>query len=129
MSRSVSEEKPHGPQIPCEQLVFWGRKDTLLGDSVHRYVVVYDPSAGFLTGGGWIASPPGAYAPELLLEGKATFGFVSRDQKGATVPTGTTEFQFKVASLNFHSETYQWLMVAGAKAIFKGVGTINGEGE
>jgi len=91
-------------------------------------VVVYDPSAGFVTGGGWINSPPEAYTPDPLLTGKATFGFVSRYKKGATTPTGVTEFQFKVADLNFHSDSYQWLVIAGAKAIYKGVGTINGEG-
>ena len=32
-------------------------------DGEFRYVVVYDPSAGFVTGGGWIVSPPGAYQP------------------------------------------------------------------
>ena len=40
-----------------------------------------------------------------------------------------TEFQFKVANLNFHSESYEWLVVAGAKAQFKGTGTINGQGQ
>jgi len=30
--------------------------------------------------------------------------------------------------LNFHSDTYQWLVVAGAKAQYKGVGTVNGTG-
>jgi hypothetical protein len=39
-----------------------------------------------------------------------------------------TEFQFKVAELNFHSDTYEWLVVAGAKAQYKGTGTINGSG-
>jgi len=34
-----------------------------------------------------------------------------------------------MADLNFHSSTYDWLVVAGAKAKYKGVGTINGEGE
>jgi hypothetical protein len=29
---------------------------------------------------------------------------------------------------NFHSETYDWLVVAGARAQFKGTGTINGTG-
>ena len=28
--------------------------------------------------------------------------------------------------MNFHSSEYQWLVVAGAKAQFKGTGTING---
>jgi len=91
-------------------------------------IVVYDPSAGFVTGGGWITSPAEAYAANPSLTGKATFGFVSKYKKGANVPTGETEFQFKVANLNFHSESYQWLVVAGPQAKFKGVGTINGAG-
>jgi len=44
------------------------------------YIVVYDPSAGFVTGGGWIMSPEGAYKDDLTLTGKANFGFVS-DQR------------------------------------------------
>ena len=97
--------------------------------TVFEYVVVYDPSAGFVTGGGWISSPEGAYMPDPALVGKATFGFVSRYKKGAKIPTGETEFQFKVADLNFHSSSYQWLVIAGPNAKYKGSGTINGEGE
>ncbi|UGV41962.1 PKD domain-containing protein [Methanococcoides orientis] len=93
-----------------------------------QYVVVYDSDGGFVTGGGWIESPEGAYFPDPALTGKATFGFVSKYKKGATVPTGSTEFQFKVADLNFHSDEYEWLVVAGSKAKYKGTGTINGEG-
>jgi PKD repeat protein len=93
-----------------------------------RTFVVYDPSAGFVTGGGWIDSPPGAYYPDSPLAGRATFGFVSKYKKGANVPTGQTEFQFKIANLNFHSSSYEWLVVAGARAQYKGVGTINGQG-
>ena len=44
------------------------------------------------------------------------------------MPIGQTEFQFYVADLNFHSESYDWLVVAGPKAMFKGAGTINGTG-
>ena len=33
-----------------------------------------------------------------------------------------------MANLNFHSDSYQWLVIAGARAQFKGVGTINGTG-
>ena len=97
--------------------------------AVFNYIVVYDPNGGFVTGGGWIMSPAGAYTLDSDLTGRANFGFVSRYKKGATVPTGTTEFQFKVADFNFHSETYQWLVVAGADAKYKGSGTINGEGD
>jgi hypothetical protein len=103
-------------------------KDGGLGESIFQYVVVYDPEGGFVTGGGWINSPAGAYTADPTLTGKATFGFVSKYQKGAQVPTGQTEFQFKVANLNFHSDAYEWLVVAGARAQYKGTGTINGAG-
>jgi hypothetical protein len=53
---------------------------------------------------------------------------VSKYKRGATTPTGNTEFQFHVADLNFHSNTYQWLVIAGPTAKFKGTGTINGMG-
>jgi hypothetical protein len=92
-----------------------------------RFFVIYDPSAGFATGGGWIDSPAGAYKADTSLAGKATFGFVSKYQKGANVPTGNTEFQFHAAGLNFKSTSYDWLVVAGTSAIFKGEGTIIGQ--
>lgn len=76
----------------------------------------------------WL-SPEGAYATDPSLMGKANFGFVSRYKKGATTPSGETEFRFKAADLDFHSTTYQWLVIAGARAQYKGSGTINGEGD
>lgn len=95
----------------------------------YQYIVVYDPEGGFVTGGGWIMSPEGAYVADPTLTGKASFGFVAKYKKGANVPTGQTQFQFKVADIDFHSESYDWLVVAGPKAKFKGAGTINGAGD
>jgi len=91
--------------------------------------VIYDPNAGFVTGGGWIQSPPGAYVPNPSVTGKANFGFVSKYKKGQSTPTGETEFQFKEGDMDFHSASYDWLVVSGAKAQFKGTGTINGAGD
>ena len=68
----------------------------------------------------------GAYRPDTTMVGKANFGFVSKYKKGTTAPSGETEFQFKAGNLNFHSDGYDWLVVAGAKAQFKGWGTVNG---
>lgn len=102
-----------------------GESDT----ETFQYVVVYDPNGGFVTGGGWINSPEGAYTPNPSLTGRATLGFVSKYQKGANVPTGNTEFQFHVANMNFKSTSYDWLVIAGMKAQYKGTGTINGVGE
>jgi hypothetical protein len=92
------------------------------------YVVVYDSNGGFVTGGGWITSPAGAYAANPSLSGKASFGFVAKYLKGANVPTGNTEFQLHFATFKFQSTDYQWLVVSGAKAQYKGSGTINGAG-
>jgi hypothetical protein len=96
------------------------------GEGTYEYVVVYDPDGGFVTGGGWIDSPEVAL-PDLTT-GKANFGFISRYKNGATVPTGQTEFNFKAGDLNFHSESYEWLVVDSPKAQYKGSGTINGDG-
>jgi hypothetical protein len=57
-------------------------------EAIVGYVVVYDPSAGFVTGGGWIDSPAGAYRPDTSLTGKATFGFVSQYKKGRNSTSG-----------------------------------------
>ncbi len=96
--------------------------------TVFQYIVIYDPSAGFVTGGGWINSPAGAYAANVLLTGKANFGFESKYNNGNSVPTGNTEFQFSVANFKFKSTAYEWLVVSGAKARYRGTGTVNGAG-
>ncbi len=92
-----------------------------------EYVVVYDPNEGFVTGGGWIQSPRGAYVADPELTGKAAFGFVSKYQKGADTPSGQTEFQFHAAGFRFTSTKYQWLVVSGSRAQYKGEGSLNGE--
>ena len=92
-------------------------------------LAVFDPNGGFVSGGGWFTSPTGAYLADPDLTGKANFGFVSKYLKGATVPTGSTEFQFRTGNLNFHSTAYEWLVVAGARAQYKGSGRINNSGD
>ncbi|NLF17075.1 MAG: cadherin-like domain-containing protein [Lentisphaerae bacterium] len=95
-------------------------------DDDFRYVVIYDAEGGFVTGGGWIISPEGAFAPDLTLTGKATFGFVAKYTKGQQIPSGQTQFDFALAGLSFHSTAYAWLVVAGPHSKYKGTGTING---
>lgn len=95
------------------------------------YVVIH-PAEGHATGGGWIDSPEGACKDTSLCvdaAGKANFGFVSEYQKGASIPTGQTEFQFNAGNLSFHSSTYEWLLVnqAGTNAQLKGWGKVNGQ--
>lgn len=121
----------HVYATPGVYTVTFSLSDDDLGSDtqVFQYVVVYDPDAGFVTGGGWIDSPAGAYAADPALTGKAHFGFVSKYKKGATTPDGQTQFQFQAGNLNFHSTAYEWLVISGPKAQYKGSGTINGAGD
>jgi len=93
------------------------------------YVVIYDPNGGFTTGSGSIVSPSGAYTPEDSSDsdvvGTATFAFSSKYQKGATVPMGETAFAFSAGTLDFYSNSYEWLVVGGSKATYRGSGSVN----
>ena len=97
-------------------------------DGSPALVVIFDPAGGFVTGGGWLTSAPGSFAGDPYLTGRANFGFVSKYLRGQNVPTGETEFQFQLAGFNFHSTAYEWLVVSGSKAQYRGSGTINGMG-
>jgi len=99
----------------------------IVGDPACIMFVVFDPEGGFVTGGGWIWSPPEAFYADPTLEGEANFGFVAKYKKGTRIPEGETEFMFQPADLNFHSLSYDWLVIRDTTAQFTGKGTINGE--
>ena len=105
-----------------------GESDTATTvNGLPAFIVVYDPSAGFVTGGGWIYSPAGSLL-DSSAAGKATFGFVAKYKQGATTPQGNTEFHFQAGDFRFKSSSYDWLVIAGSKAMFKGEGYIEGMG-
>lgn len=95
------------------------------GAVVSDPIVAYDPDAGFVTGGGWFDSPPGAYPADPTLAGRAHFAFVSRYKKGVPAPGGNTEFTLKSAGTRFRSTSYDWLVVSGNHAVFRGAGVVN----
>jgi probable HAF family extracellular repeat protein len=105
-----------------------GSRSSLL--DVPGYIVVYDPSAGFATGSGSIQSPREA-CPVFCAGavGEASFGFQARYRRGAHVPDGNAQFRFQAGGLEFESVSYDWLVIAGSRARFKGVGTVNGAGD
>jgi PKD repeat protein len=103
--------------------------------SAPSFVVAYDPNGRFVTGGGWIQSPAGAYLADPALTGPAAFGFTARysagsGKKGSATNglEGKTEFLFRLGDLNFQSTSYERLAVSGHKATIRGTGTINGKG-
>jgi PKD repeat protein len=96
-------------------------------------VVVYDPAAGFTTGGGWFVPDSESFVdgvPVTDTISKANFGFVVKYKKGADNPDGNLEFQYKAGDIDLKSSNMEWLVVQSAtKVRFKGKATINGEGE
>ena len=97
-------------------------------NGLEALVVIYDPDGEWVSGGGWFDSPPGAFVQMPVSSGKASFGFVSRYQNGATLPIGSTRFQLNAGGLSFQSTNYEWLVISGNKAQYTGVGTLNGSG-
>jgi PKD repeat protein len=102
-----------------------GGTDTRLASG---QVVVYDAGAGWVTGGGWIVSPAGAFAAAPALTGKLTFGFVARYQ-ASTAPDGNAEFKLNLGKLDFRSTALDWLVASASTARLQGRGTLNGTGE
>ena len=84
---------------------------------------VFDPDT-FVTGGGWVSSPPGAWVASPSMVGKATFGFVVRyDRTGAV--RGSLEFQLH-KGLALHSSEFDYLLIDDGIAQFTGSGAVNG---
>jgi hypothetical protein len=97
--------------------------------SVYQFVVVYDPFGGFVTGSGWIDSPPGAYTPDPSVGGKLAFDLVARYRRDGMVPEGSLVLSFNDIDVNFQSTGLDWLVITGGNYVrLKGTGTINGSG-
>jgi hypothetical protein len=86
--------------------------------SIYDYVIVIDPNAGFITGGGWIQNET---------SGKDEFGFSAKYVKNQEKPVGGVEFKFGESS--FKSTGIDWLVVYQNQAKFAGSGMINAEGD
>jgi len=86
--------------------------DTGTAAGAFNSVVVVDVDGGFVTGGGFINTP----------NGKANFNVNAKYQKGDTIPTGNTSF----GGVDFNSTSYEWLVVSGSRAQYKGAGKVNG---
>jgi hypothetical protein len=93
------------------------------------------PPHCFSGGRAWYGHATTVYSPNRHGAARGTVcahqpgvGFNAKYQSGATVPTGQTEFQVQDANLNFHSTSYDWLVVTRPKFQYQGSGTINGSG-
>ncbi|SIS75662.1 MBG domain-containing protein, partial [Belliella pelovolcani] len=92
-------------------------------------LTVFDPSGGFVTGGGWINSPAGALKADPSKEGRANYGFNAKYKSGKNQNEvdGNLEFNFQVGNFNFKSISMDnmSLTVSGHLATFTGKGRVN----
>jgi hypothetical protein len=106
-------------------------KDGGSSQSIFEAVIVYNPSGGFITGGGWINSPAGAYLEKPTRKGPALAAFAVKYLRSSSiVPTGNFEFLFLAGNLQFQATSFDWLVVdqTSKTAQFQGTGRINGKG-
>lgn len=82
---------------------------------------------GFVTGGGWIESLPGAFPPDPEVTGTANVGFNVKLDKTGT-PQGSFNFVFQEGDVHFQADSFAWLVVGEDTAQFAGTGTVNGGG-
>ncbi len=94
-------------------------------------VVIYDPSAGFVTGGGWFDSPEGADVSTPDLTGKASFTMEAKYVGSSSSPLGHVGFRLNAghdSGFHFTSTHLAWLIVTQQKsmALIHGDGLIDG---
>ncbi len=94
--------------------------------SDQTYVAVFDRNNGFVTGGGWIDSPAGAYTFDPLLTGKAEFSFDAKYVKKNASPVASLSWMIDSAGLYFTGTSFDWLVVDGNSAWLRGSGEFNG---
>ncbi len=85
-------------------------------------VVAYDPNGGYTYGGKKYRSPKGAMPSNPTVVGVMTYGFQTNYYKGATNPKGETWFILNNGEFEFNALNFDYLVVSGAKAQFKGLG-------
>lgn len=105
-----------------------GRTDT----KIYSYGVVFNPCNGFITGGGYITTPAGAYTANLTLSGESNYGFNAKyesghkkDEMGEEGLEGEFNFHLKSADFKMKSTSLDWLMVNDDQAILKGSAKVN----
>jgi len=91
-----------------------------------KYVVVYDPDAGFVTGGGWFTSPADSNTKKSKHKVKANFGFVARYKKNSNTPKGS--INFREGNIKFKSTGLQYMVIRNQMAVIKGSGHLKGHG-
>jgi hypothetical protein len=94
------------------------------GSSTFSPLVVFDPNAGSLTGGGWFNSPLGAFPANPSFIGKIHFDADVKFEKKTTQLKGSAKVSLPGA--DFKLTTFSWLSIIGSRVQTAGTGTLNG---
>ncbi len=93
-----------------------------------RYVVIYDPSGGFSTGGGWLRPDEVSEYPGIDPADQVNFGFNVKYQANSSQPQGNLNVQ--LGDLHLKSDAMSWLVITIEDwAHFQGVATVDGGAE
>ena len=92
---------------------------------VYEYVVVFDPTAGYVTGNGKFDSLAGNWTPDPTIEGEVKIGFHAKFKKG--VLEGEVKIDIKDADEKFRSDELEVFVVAGNYAFVSGFGRFKGD--
>ncbi len=89
-----------------------------------RFVVVYDPTGGFVTGGGWIHPDDGSVYPGMDAADKVSLGFNVKYLPNSTNPQGKLNVQ--LGDMHVHSDAINWLVITiENESHFSGTATID----
>lgn len=89
-------------------------------------VVVFDPSAGRITGAGQLNSPAGALLASPTTSSTAIWSVHARYPRRSQTPIGQVDFRLKGRHMQFESDTLSWLVVDGPRFQMGGTGAVSG---
>lgn len=87
------------------------------------------PAGGTVAGTGWIASPPGAYALDPALTGRADFTIEASLEGESDVPQGSVAFELGGGGFVFESTSVAWMSLTDERVKMTGAGTVGGGGD
>jgi hypothetical protein len=99
------------------------------GQATYQTVMVYQPGAGFVNGGGSIGVPTGVCFLSPRCNNRAGTGNLGIDSQYVDPnqpPVGSTQFTFAEGGLDFYATQYDTLIVVYDWAQYRGSGAING---
>lgn len=93
-----------------------------------EYVAVYDPSAGYITGDGWFASPAGALIGNDQ-PGNLTFALDAKYGKNGGYLKGQITINLDTGGMSFAGTSLESLVIeSSGMTHLRGAGTLNGTG-